>query len=192
MMQTAHFHVREYWLKWITLIAAIVAAGWSVFRVNDPDLSILYWWGMLMWLLLASRMLVDLISSLDFTPRGLVMRRGWQYFEIPWEQIESVGISRYTRRDLPYIVLRVPIRGLPSVKIPELIPEEQQRTLTLEGWDEPEAVAAALCAGLKTTAQDWQVIPDFALSHRYFVYYQRLYLWILTAGVALFAYLILR
>lgn len=190
-MQTAHFQVRDYWLKWITMIAAIVAAAWSVLRMNDPELGMLRWWGMLMWLLLASRMVIDLISSLDFTPRGLVMRRGWQYFDIQWQQIESVGISRHSRRYLPYIVLRAPIRGLPHVNIPELIPEEQQRTLTLEGWDDPESVAAALCAGLKTTTQDWYVIPDFALSHRYFAYYQRLYLWVLTAGVALFAYLIM-
>ncbi len=182
------FKVPEYWRRLAAVIVATVYAFGSLLGFDNASDPILRWGLVIMLLTFASRMAIDTLSYLDITHQGLIMRRGWQYFNIRWEQIESVGMARYTRRNLPYIVLREPIRGLPRIKIPELTAEQQQRTLTLEGWAESEIIAKALHAGLNPSGQCLHVIPDFELSHRYFLYYQRLYLWIVAGEVAVFAY----
>ncbi|WP_110519990.1 hypothetical protein [Herpetosiphon llansteffanensis] len=185
------FRVPEYWRRLVAVIAATIYAFRLLLGLDaEPD-PMLRWGLAIMLLTFASRMAIDMLSYLDISHQGLIMRRGWQYFSIRWEQIESVGMALYTRRDLPYIVLREPIRGLPRIKIPDLTIEQQQRTLTLEGWAESEIIAKALHAGLNTAGQPWHVIPNFALSHRYFIYYQRLYLWILAGEVGVFAYFVL-
>ncbi|WP_110518869.1 hypothetical protein [Herpetosiphon llansteffanensis] len=136
---------------------------------------------------------INAISYLDISARGLVMRRGWQYFEINWEQIESFGIGVIGKRiHLPYIVLYQPIKGLPNVTIKELTPEQQQRTLTLEGWANSEIIAKALHARLNATNQQLQVIPDFSKSHQVFYSYQNLYICLSIIGVSIFIYFILK
>lgn len=136
---------------------------------------------------------LNVISYLDLSARGLVMRRGWQRFEVNWEHIESFGIGTIGRRRyLPYIILHQPIQGLPHVKLKELTPEQQKRTLTLEGWDNPEVIAKALHASLASTTDQWQVTPDFSKSLKFFYSYQQIVVWaILTVGF-IFAYLILK
>ena len=137
--------------------------------------------------------LVNSISYLDISARGLVMRRGWKYFAINWEQVEAFGVGVVGKRiNLPYIVLYEPIKGLPSVKIKELTPEQQQRTLTLEGWANSEIIAKALHASLNATNQQLQVIPDFSKSLQMFHSYQNFYRYLLLIGISIFVYLILK
>lgn len=135
---------------------------------------------------------MNVVSYLDLSARGLVMRRGWQRFEVNWEHIESFGIGSIGRRRyLPYIILYQPIKGLPNVKLKELTPEQQQRTLTLEGWDNPEIIAKALHASLASTTDQWQVTPDFSKSLKAFYYYQKFHLWtMLICSIALTYFLL--
>lgn len=176
--------VPKYWLKWITVTVTTSLTIGSLLGLNDLTTDILGRWTALLWGIVASRMWIDTLSYLDITTHGVAMRRGWQYFAIRWDQIEALGMSYFNRRYLPYITLRAPIRGLPRMNLPELTRDQQQRTLTLEGWEESEHIATALHAGLNATTQQWHVIPDFGKSHRNFLYYQRFY-WCLSIGAAM-------
>ncbi|MFD3165032.1 hypothetical protein [Herpetosiphon sp. NSE202] len=170
----------------LLLILMIVTAPWLqrdwIIRLNIITYPIVF-----------IQFLVNSISYLDISARGLVMRRGWQYFAINWEQIEAFGIGVVGKRiNLPYIVLYEPVKGLPRVKIKELTPEQQQRTLTLEGWANSEIIAKALHASLNATNQQLQVIPDFSKSLQAFHSYQIFYRYLLLIGISIFVYLILK
>ncbi|KPL81165.1 hypothetical protein [Herpetosiphon geysericola] len=133
---------------------------------------------------------MNAISYLDLSASGLVMRRGWQYFAINWEQVEAFGIGVVGKRiHMPYIVLYEPIKGLPSIKIKELTPEQQQRTLTLEGWVNSKLIAKALHVCVNIENHKWQVIPNFSKTHPRFYSYQKFNLCYFFIVVSIFIYL---
>ncbi|XSG75162.1 hypothetical protein ACP8Y2_23625 [Herpetosiphon llansteffanensis] len=133
---------------------------------------------------------INAISYLDITARGLVMRRGWQYFEINWEQVESFGIGIVGKRiHMPYIVLYQPIKGLPNIKIKELSSDQQQRTLTLEGWVNSKLIAKALHVCVNIKNHKWQVIPKFSKTYPRFYSYQKFNFCCFLISVSIFIYL---
>ncbi len=185
--------VPYYWLQVTTLGVFLITLILMLLTATKIKNDWITHWNMLIYPILIVQGAINVISYLDISARGLVMRRGWQRFEINWEQIESFGIGSIRKRQyLPYIILHQPIKGLPRVKLQELSVEQRQRTLTLEGWDNPEIIAKALHAILDSTSQQWQVAPDFSKSLKAFYYYQRLYLWTFLVCMLFFTYLLLK
>ena len=182
------YHLRQMISLGILLLVTVVTL--AIQPIMPPGRLFNYWTAA-MWLLMAAHTMIGVVSYLELSDRGLVMRRGWQSFAIDWDQIESFGIGSISKNQyLPYIILREPIKGLPTVKLKELLPSEYQRTLTLEGWANPEIIAKALHAGLNANSQSWQVAPDFSKSLKYFYYYQRVYIWLVLAMFMVFAYIL--
>lgn len=181
-----------HWQIFTLVLFVITLILWH-YTATIAKLDLITLWNMVIYPLLLTQVLINIVSYLDLSARGLVMRRGWQRFEVNWEHIESFGIGSIGRRRyLPYIILHQPIKGLPSVQLKELTPEQQQRTLTLEGWDNPEIIAKALHASLAFTTDQWQVTPDFSKSLKTFHCYQRLYSWSVLLGILIFVYLLLK
>ncbi|GAA5529167.1 hypothetical protein [Herpetosiphon gulosus] len=184
--------LRVPYYRWqiVAVFLYFILAVMNLFMPTRSSIRLIADWNMFLYPILLVQFGMNVISYLDLSARGLVMRRGWQRFEVNWAQIESFGIGTIGRRRyLPYIILHQPIKGLPRVKLKELTPEQQQRTLTLEGWDNPEIIAKALHASLASTTDQWQVTPDFSKSLKFFYSYQKMIAWATLVVILIFVYL---
>jgi len=141
----------------------------------------------IIWLFLAMALpsLVQATALLRISDSGLLIRRGWQRAFIPWNAIESVGIANGKRFSLiPFIVLREPIATFPNVKLLEVKPEQQHRTITLEGWNKQQQLFEAIYHRVYKNHDSYHVIPEIKKYPKSFMYYDKINLYIIIINVA--------
>ncbi|MBM7844048.1 hypothetical protein [Herpetosiphon giganteus] len=128
--------------------------------------------------------LVQATALLRISDKGLLIRRGWQRAFIPWNAIESVGIANGKLFTLiPFIVLREPIAKFPKVKLMEVKPEQQHRTITLEGWNKQQQLFEAIYHRVYKNHDSYHVIPEIKKYPKSFMYYDKINFYIIIINL---------